>query len=514
MTWMADTAPGISLRSNAAMVAACISIALSAWLIWNDGVINRDGVLYLRAAEAFANGSWQEAMRLYKWPLYSWLIAAIHQLSGLDLEAAAYMLNTAFFAVLVYAFVRLVEVISIKPGLGPWAALTILLLPSLNDYRSYIVRDAGYWACYLLALLFFCQYLRDPKWRYAIAWGGTILVASLFRIEGVVLMALLPFVVFGERTERWQIRLTHFMRTQTVLFCCAIGLAFYSVVFSGTLRALGRLADPQTWALSFFQTLNVGLGEKAAALQGAVLNKFSEDLALPSVIGILMLIVLSSLLSAFGVLHFFATAYSIWSKKWSFASSVQRTLRWLIVLQGAIIAVSVTNLFFLTGRYVIGLVLTVLVFAPAGFESLYFAWRQKAYDGKALRYLIILIFALGLAIALGNLASFGPSNKYIKEAGRWIAANTSASSVLLTNNEAVAYYAQRPWNQEHGEFTDAALQRKLNEQTPFDYLAVDISRKRLANADALIASLGYEPVVVFKDRSGDRMLIFRNPRSR
>ena len=51
--------------------AAMVSLLLSAWCVYLDNVVNNDGILYLRGAELIADGDWQGAVELYKWPFYA-----------------------------------------------------------------------------------------------------------------------------------------------------------------------------------------------------------------------------------------------------------------------------------------------------------------------------------------------------------------------------------------------------------------------------------------------------------
>src|SRR5690606_39792728 len=83
------------------LVAISVSVLLSIWLIYSDNVINSDGILYLKSAEAFASGNWQEGVDIYRWPFYAAVIAALHYVSGLETDTVAYVLNGALYAVLV-----------------------------------------------------------------------------------------------------------------------------------------------------------------------------------------------------------------------------------------------------------------------------------------------------------------------------------------------------------------------------------------------------------------------------
>lgn len=498
-----------------AAIAALISILLSAWLIWSDGVVNRDGVLYLRSAEAFANGDWSQATSIYRWPFYSWLIAEFHQWGGLSLEMAGYAINTIFFALLVYAFVLLVEAIYPASRLGAWAALTILLLAQLNDYRCYVIRDVGYWALYLTAILFFLKYLRRPEFGYALGWGLAILIATLFRIEGVLLMAFLPFLILTNGAERWPTRFRCFAQTQAVLLLGAGILLAYLFVAPDSSTSLGRLADPVAWAMKFLSAITTDIGVKAEALQSAILNKFTTHLAVPGVLSILGLIVVTQILSALGIFHLSALAYACIRKPFKLDPLAHKTLIWLVAIQTIILVVSATNLFFLTGRYAVPLALTLCLLVPPGLLEIHrrYADRRDAKGFRA-RLVPLTFLALMLFSAVDSLLSFGPSNRYLKEAGQWLEQNTPPETRILTNNEILAFYAKKPWAQERIPMSDAQVQAFLNAPADYDYFVIDINRKRTHDAALYSQKLGAEPIARFANERGSQILIFRNAKTK
>lgn len=133
--------------------AAIIGLFLSAWSVYLDDVVNTDGVLYLRTAPLLADGNWQAAFSLYKWPLYPLLIALVSLIPGLGVEYSAHVLNAALTALGVVIFLSLVRELGADRKTFIAAAIVILLFPGLNRYRAFVIRDAGYIAFYLLALL-------------------------------------------------------------------------------------------------------------------------------------------------------------------------------------------------------------------------------------------------------------------------------------------------------------------------------------------------------------------------
>ena len=166
------------------VLATLASIILSAWAVSLDDVINNDGILYLQIAELLDRGEWQVAFQLYKWPFYPLLISLVANVPGLGYEHAAHLLNAALTALTVVCFISLVRELGGDQGTVLAAAIVIVLYPGINEYRSFIIKDTGYIAFYLLSLLYFFRSLRSPGWGQVVTWISSILVATLFRIEG------------------------------------------------------------------------------------------------------------------------------------------------------------------------------------------------------------------------------------------------------------------------------------------------------------------------------------------
>ncbi|MDP6140539.1 MAG: hypothetical protein QF866_05065, partial [Arenicellales bacterium] len=93
------------------VLGACtvLSVALSAWCIYIDDVINNDGVEYIRAAERLALGDWTGALSLYKWPFYPLLMLIVGKVAGVGYQVAGHIANSALLSAVVALFVLTVR---------------------------------------------------------------------------------------------------------------------------------------------------------------------------------------------------------------------------------------------------------------------------------------------------------------------------------------------------------------------------------------------------------------------
>ncbi len=136
-----------------------------------------------------------------KWPFYSVLIYAIARLTHFSYLNSAFLLNGFFTLISVLTFINLVNQLSKNQRVVWLAAAVILLAQEFNAVRTDIVRDHGFWAFYLLSVLFLLKYFRQSElnffsWPFSFGWAICLIVATLFRVEGVIFLILMPFAVF------------------------------------------------------------------------------------------------------------------------------------------------------------------------------------------------------------------------------------------------------------------------------------------------------------------------------
>ena len=508
----AEVVPGMSTGSVGAwltrhrveFVAVSVSLLLSLWLIYLDDVINSDGVLYLTSAESFARGDWQTAIEIYRWPLYAWLISMVQQAVGIGSDSAAYVLNTLLYAITVWSFIAIVRTFNANNRTLWWAAVFVLALPSLNGYRSFVIRDIGFWAFYLLGLLAFFQFQLQPTWVRALSWGMAMAVATLFRIEGVVFLLLLPAVVLWRPKRNWKRALARFAQLHTVAFAVLLGgLAWFGA--TGVQRLSGRLFEPLLWLELFGKQLTSGLDEKAELLAQYLLNSYSDDFALPGVLVILLLILVTHVVKGLSLLGVVATAYTWIHHAVPVSAETRRSLMWLIALNIAVLIVFVTQQFFLTGRYVIALALTLALYVPFGLNRIYEQWRGARNQPQAKKkWLFPLATLLVVAMVVDSLWSFGSSGRYLKEAGEWLQANTATDARIYSTNAIISYYAGKGNATRENDSSVADLRLDGDVRT-YDYLAVVVKRK-----DVMPKALAETPMIrSFSNKRNDRVLIFR-----
>ena len=176
---MGPSRPTLSRSAQATLFL--LSLIISLVFIAFDPIVNPDAVTYLLSAEKYLEGGLAAAMAIHDWPFYAALIATTHQLTGLGLLHAAWLLNSIFLALLPLAIVQLCSNAGGTLRAQYFSAALVLLLPAVNDHRADLIRDLGYWCMMLWALAGLASYLRHGGGILSWQWLIAALAATLFR---------------------------------------------------------------------------------------------------------------------------------------------------------------------------------------------------------------------------------------------------------------------------------------------------------------------------------------------
>jgi hypothetical protein len=489
--------------------AVLLSLALTAWCLYRDPVINHDGILYIRAAAAILEGDWRGAFAIYPWPFYAWLVALTHLATGLALEPSAHLLDALLQALTVWAFITVVKELGGDRRVMLAAAVVILLHPPFNEYRSFVIRDFGYWAFYLVALLWFLRYLRTPRVGTAVAWGASIVLATLFRIEGLVILLTLPLALLFRRDYSFHARCRQLAGAQVVPFAVLAVLAAWSLL-GQPIEQTGRLAEPIQWVQQFGRQLSGGFQQKAAALGQAILNQYSSSYAMAGVLAVLLVILVGKTIGTLTPLYTLLALHAWRGRLVPVPAGMGRVLGWLVLVQTAILVGFLANNFFLTGRFAMGWALTVMPLVPFSLVALYDLWRKRYAGGRAAGWLFPAACAVLLVMAVDGLTSFGPSKAYIRDAGLWLKERAPLEAKVHSNNKILTFYAGKRENDWARWFTweETAALLQDGSWRNYDYVAVAVDRRHPERADLLAAKLGRAPVARFDNGRGDQVLVF------
>jgi hypothetical protein len=178
------------LRQHPRIFALIGSLLIAGYVLSLGEWPNDDAYTYVRVADIMLHEGLAAAYAYYPWATYSVLFAHF-VLIDLDLFTAGRVLNALLYALLAVSFVSVAgELVrnaepTRRSAILFLAAVTVLLYPQLNEYRSMLIRDVGYWAFMLLGLQQLMVAVRMPSrssqfWRRLFAFFAALLFVLRF----------------------------------------------------------------------------------------------------------------------------------------------------------------------------------------------------------------------------------------------------------------------------------------------------------------------------------------------
>lgn len=496
-------------------VVVLVAILQASWLIHlSGGVINLDGILYVEVARLFALNAWDQGVAQYDWPLYPWLIAGVHELSGFSLQSSAHLLTICFFALTAAGVIALVR--EAGGDRRVQLASAMLLFGSIyivDAVLPMIVRDHGFWAAHLWSLVYFIRFYRDHTWPDAFKWGVAAGLAMLFRIEGVTYLVMLPFVLLMQRHFGWRHRLAVFAKANVVtLLTMAVLIAVVS--FNGAIvwEDMGRLVDPYLVLKQVYAQLMQGLHAKADIIAREVLGEFLDEYALTGLLLTLTTALVTKGLSSAGWAQLISAAYGLMNNRQSLLPKYPGVFAWLVMLGLGNAVLIIMSIFVLSKRYVLPMAFIILVYAAFGLVAMYEAWKSKRLNPEKPNWIfpgVVIALLLQFLIAVWPP---NPGKMYELEAARWLQNNVSPeSSIYFDERRSRYYYNQDSSDRNQDQWEIVQQELSAENIRKYDYALVHLSRKFPERMSVLTDLAAGEPVAEFDNGRGDKVLIFKIP---
>lgn len=489
------------------LAAAAASILLTLWALNVDPVVNVDGVLYIEAAERFATGQWQAGLSVYKWPFYSMLIAATSLVTGMAGGHAAYFLNAGLYVLAILGFIALVKVLGGSRRALWLAALVGLAHPTLNEFRSFIIRDVGYWACYLWTLALLLGYARNGDARLLAAGLLVAVGAFLFRIEGIMLVTVLPACIYLARSAHRGRAAAVLLVTVLVTAAAVAAAPLWHYVSEVNVATAELLASPWQHVTNSWALVGAGIDDRLQALQREFPGLGSRAAALPVYLLTVLAIILIELVKTVGIVFTGLIVYAARARRVRLPGDARRWWWLALGLQALLVLQFGVANFFLAERYPVALALTLLPAAPLVLDDL--LGRARLHERR--HWWRAALIAVLIAVETVEGLDIGTQKLYLKDAGLWLRANAPAGSGVYSNNRILIYYSGLRDAAPGGEHSwDAAMQEVWADQwQTYDYFAVVMTRSRRQHEVLLLRRMGADPIKTFENEDGDRVLIFR-----
>jgi len=172
------------------LLSAALKISISLFI----KVINNDGVLYITAAQKFAEGAFKEALTIYGMPLYPLLIALTHYVIPNWIAAARVISIISSILTIIPLYLLTREIFHRQAAL--WASAAFALLPLSNHLSVEIMRDPLFLFFFAWSTYFAHRAIKSRKLIHFLLSSLTCLFSILCRLEGLILYFFYTLYVF------------------------------------------------------------------------------------------------------------------------------------------------------------------------------------------------------------------------------------------------------------------------------------------------------------------------------
>ena len=424
------------------LFAALASLVLSLWQITGIAQINHDGVYYLQAIQ----GDAASIRQIGNWLFYPTLIHWISLAPGISPEQAAYVLNSMLDMLLVLAFIRLIETLGGSRRTLIWAAVLVLSLPYLNENRSEIIRDHGYWAFTLVAMIFYLRLFEHFSWRSLLLWNLAMIMATLFRVEGAVFLAFMPVGLLLNSAQPWKQRIQHTALSLLPFLVIALVFLLAMQIYPGFQNRLAESLSKAGTLPGIFTEIIPG---KARLLRQAVLPQLSQSAAETTLYLGVAWGIIKDLISSLSWLYFAILLLRRWFPATSLPARARKAIGFYAVVSLMILFLHGAQHFVMVSRYTMSLALMLLVIVVFSLNEM--QERLQAQPALKARMGVVMI-CIALLFADSFIGSAKPE-VYILDAATWARENLPDHARVVTDYHAerVAYYSNRD-NYKHYEF--------------------------------------------------------------
>lgn len=454
--------------------AIAASLLLSFYTALIKATPNVDAFNYLRAAEIYLQDGIAAASAYYPWTAYPILIAELHALSGMEMLNAAQIWNALFYALLTWAFITIIQEFDKSRRLSIIAAACILLYPQLNEYRPYIIRDIGYLAFSLTALLQLIRLNRYQRLAHALGFNVACATAALFRPEAFAYLLLAPIALLFNT----QIRLSRRLRALMTVYGMSLVLMAVAMLtsISVDIDPLQKIAQGVSVYQPFLNQAMVLLEGGSPELSAAIFHehaaKFSGQYIIIFLLTGLFSILFIKLFTGFGWVYLLTVLYGVKQRLIRVPSHIAAPMiAYLLIASGILLAfMFVTR--FMTTRYTLLVATVMVLLVPIIISRAAELAKQKSYLRTFNRMAGLLVIYLFIDATI----TFGESKRTERDAAEWVQERVQEwaqeshekTQPLITNSMLIAYRAGLP---DYERTADTIDRRLISDSTAGTRLA-------------------------------------------
>ena len=454
------------------LIAALIAIRIL-WM--QHGWVNDDSVLYFEMARLFSLDRWHEAIELFRWPLYPLLIAGLHKLTGFSFERSAQVLSILFYAMTNYSMVTLIQLAGgnkctiLLGSLLLWSSLYIT-----GDVLGMLLRDQGFWAFFLISIVYFVRFYRSESLTDALLWQLSAIIATLFRIEAITYLTLLPLILLLRSTKNIKEKLLLLLKSYSIVLALLV-LILILLTFnkSVSISNFGRLQEVLgLFAQNSNDILHVFYA-KSDLFGGTILGGLIDEYATLGLSVTLLLIVIIKCAVCAGLLPLvLVTAYrKSFSSNTVMQADTSKIFFYVALLATLNAIVIIFRSYVLSGRYVIAFGFILLIFAAFVFAKL---WHESRNDRIKQCVFVLFVVLIGLCI-VKNLWAKPDGYNFEQDAVRYAQTLEADPTKIFYVSPRARYYAGIAFNERGYEY--------------WPYITQAIKNKTIQNYDVLVLNI-------------------------
>ena len=427
-------------------ILTLISLVLACRLIHTQqGWITDDFVLYHEVSRLFSIGDIKAGLKLYSWSLYPALITIIHKLTTLSLTASAQTLTVALYGLTTYALLSFIKRIGgDKKTILFGALLFFSTLYLTGDVVSMLLRDTGFWAFYLLSLNAFHQYILTPTLSHAMRWQVLMIMATLFRIEGVLFLILLPFMLFFEKEVPLKKQASLFLKANAMsFFALLIIIVGMVLVPSIKMSDFGRLQEVTTLFDTGYLHMMTTFSSRAEIMSSLVFQHHFDDVTYASFFITLVGLVVLKVMNATGWIAILFAFVKDKKASLKIEKNAQKLLLWAFLISIIGLLLIILNVMLISARYAIPAAFIILIYASFNLSGLV-AGANKKLKPMTQFFLILMAIICGLCI-LKNLWPKKENIRYEQHAVNWAKQHTANPNKIFYASPRARYYGSAPY---------------------------------------------------------------------
>lgn len=437
LTTAIDSLSTSKLQLFLSYVAALIAAII---LYHQHGVIDPDSVLYLEAARLFALGQWHEAYSVFNWPFYSLCIAATHKITTFNIHQSAVFLNVVFFAITAFSFFKIIELCGGR-NLETLTGALVLFSSSqiVGNTLDILMRDEGFWAFLLTSIMFFIRFSKTRAYSDALYWQLSIIVATLFRIEGIAFLIFLPLSLFTFNHKsnllisgRTYLK-ANFLNIGLLSAICIVALLSSHV----SMRDFGRLDE--IFGANAYQQMISQLVYKSEIMSSKVLGKFLDEYAVQGILLTFAVAIISETINVTGRLTSLLGFFGVIFKECIIEKSIRKILYFSAGIAVLNVAFITVKAFVITQRYIHAFSFVLMIFSAFYLANLFKQLNaQQNLIKKILAIFSIIYLSIGL---IKNVLPDHQDQRIQQNAVAWLQQKNVGKAPVFYDESRARYYA-------------------------------------------------------------------------